>query len=152
MSAFPAIRIEGGLLGPEILDQLLAGELPGQRPSDFGLDARRNLTDEIAATFADARALWGVFQHRVDRLAEDDPATTETRDFWTVPLFRLLGYAPQYNPRAQEIDGQSFWVFYRADEAEGAPPCTSSARVRNWAAHRLPAGHASRRIPWFKNT
>jgi hypothetical protein len=122
MTAFPAIRVEGGLLGLETLDQLLAAELPGQRVSDFGLDARRNLTDEIAAAFADARALWGVFQHRLERLAEDDPATTETRDFWTVPLFRLLGYAPQYNPRAQEIDGQSFWVFYRADEAEDAPP------------------------------
>jgi hypothetical protein len=122
MAAFPAIRIEGGLLGTEILDQLLAGELPGQRSADFELDARRNLTDEIAGAFADARALWGVFQHRLDRLGEDDPATTETRDFWAIPLFRLLGYKPQYNPRAQEIDGQSFWVFYRANEAADAPP------------------------------
>jgi hypothetical protein len=122
MAAFPAIRIEGGLLGPETLDQLLAAELTGQRPADFELEARRNLTDEIAAAFADARALWGVFQRRLERLSDDDPATTDTRDFWAVPLFRLLGYAPQYNPRAQEIDGQSFWVFYRADEAEDAPP------------------------------
>jgi hypothetical protein len=63
-----------------------------------------------------------VLQHRLERLSDNDPATTDTRDFWAVPLFRLLGYAPQYNPRAQEIDGQSFWVFYRADETEDAPP------------------------------
>jgi hypothetical protein len=62
MATFPAIRIEGGLLGPDVLDQLLAAELPGQKPADFGLDGRRKLTDEIAAVFADARALWQVFQ------------------------------------------------------------------------------------------
>ncbi|GBD26185.1 hypothetical protein HRbin30_01515 [bacterium HR30] len=27
MSEFPAIRIEGGLLGPDVLDQLLAADL-----------------------------------------------------------------------------------------------------------------------------
>lgn len=57
MATFPAIRIEGGLLGPDVLDQLLAAELPGQKPADFGLDGRRKLTDEIAAVFAGARAL-----------------------------------------------------------------------------------------------
>jgi len=97
MTTFPAIRIEGGLLGPEILDQLLAGESPGQRPVDFRFDSRRNLTDEIAAAFADARALWGVFQNRLERLPESDLATTATRDFWAVPLFRLLGYEPRYS-------------------------------------------------------
>lgn len=45
MSAFPAIRIEGGLLGPDVLDQLLSAGLPGQRPAEFGLDGRRSLTD-----------------------------------------------------------------------------------------------------------
>jgi hypothetical protein len=57
MATSPAIRIEGGLLGPDVLDQLLAAELPGQKPADFGLDGRRKLTDEIAAVFAGARAL-----------------------------------------------------------------------------------------------
>ena len=31
-----SIRIEGGLLGPDVLDQLLAADLPGQRLADFG--------------------------------------------------------------------------------------------------------------------
>ena len=68
MSSFPSVRIEGGLLGPELLDQLVAGDLIGQKPPDFGLEPRRNLTDEISAIFADAHALWGVFQHRLSRL------------------------------------------------------------------------------------
>jgi hypothetical protein len=122
MAAFPAIRIEGGLLGPDLLDQLLAGELPGQRPADFGLDARRSLTDEIAAAFADARALWSVFQHRLERLPEDDVATSATRDAWAVPFLGLLGYELRYNQRAYEVDRLSFAVSHRAGEAEEAPP------------------------------
>ena len=49
MATFPAIRIEGGLLGPDVLEQLVSADLPGQKAADFGLEARRNLTDEIAA-------------------------------------------------------------------------------------------------------
>lgn len=59
MTMFPSIRIEGGLLGPDVLDQLLAGDLPGQRAADFGLEAKRSLTDEIAAAFADAPGALG---------------------------------------------------------------------------------------------
>ena len=94
MSSFPSIRIEGGLLGPELLDQVMAAAVPGQKPADFGLDPKRNLTDEIAAVFADSRALWGVFQNRLARLPDDDLATTVTRDAWAIPFFGLLGYLP----------------------------------------------------------
>jgi len=122
MASFPSIRIEGGLLGPEVLDQLLDASLPGQRPADFGLNGRRNLTDEIAANFADARALWGVFQHRLQRLPESDLATTVTRDAWVIPFLGLLGYEPRYNQRAYEVDGLSFAVSHRAGESEESPP------------------------------
>ena len=117
-----SIRIEGGLLGPDILDQLLAGDLPGQRPADFGLEGKRNLTDEIAAAFADARAFWGVFQHRLQRLPEDDLATSVTRDAWAIPFLGLLGYEPRYNPRAYEVDGLTFAISHRSGEAEDTPP------------------------------
>src|SRR5438128_485425 len=122
MSSFPSIRIEGGLLGPEVLDQVVAADLPGQKPADFGLEPKRNLTDEIAAAFADSRALWGVFQNRLTRLPEDDMATTVTRDQWALPFFALLGYQARYNPRAFEVDGQTFAISHRAAEAEDAPP------------------------------
>ena len=35
MAIFPSIRIEGGLLGPDIVEQLLAGTLPGQKSVDL---------------------------------------------------------------------------------------------------------------------
>jgi N-6 DNA Methylase len=122
MASFPSIRIEGGLLGPELLDQLAAGELRGQKPAEFGLEPRRNLTDEIAAVRADAQALWGVFQHRLARLPENDLATSVTRDAWIIPLLGLLGYEPRYNARAYEVDGFTFAISHRAGEAEDSPP------------------------------
>jgi hypothetical protein len=122
MATLSAIRIEGGLLGPDLFDQLLAGELPGQRPANFGIQGRRGLTEEIAAIFADARALWGVFQHRLERLSENDPATTVTRDAWAIPFFGLLGYELRYNQRAYDVDGLSFAISHRAGETEDALP------------------------------
>ncbi len=122
MSQFPAIRIEGGLLGPDTLEQLLAGELPGQKPKDFGLDGRHNLTEEIASAFADARTHWEVFQRRLARLPEDNPATSVTRDAWVIPFLSLLGYELRYSPHAHEIDGMTFAISHRAGEADDAPP------------------------------
>jgi hypothetical protein len=114
MSSFPSIRIEGGLLGPELLDQVIAADVPGQKPADFGLEPKRNLTDEIAAAFADSRTLWGVFQNRLTHLSEADLATTMTRDSWVIPFLSLLGYELTYNQRAHEIDGQTFAISHSA--------------------------------------
>jgi len=122
MSQFPAVRIEGGLLGPDTLEKLVAGELPGQKPKDFGLDGRRSMTDEIASVFADARTQWEVFQRRLERLPDSDPATSITRDAWLIPFLSLLGYELRYNVRAYEIDGATFAISHRAGEAEDAPP------------------------------
>ncbi len=122
MTALPSIRIEGGLLGSDLLDQLLAADLPGQKPADFGLEARRSLTDEAAALFADARALWVLFQNRLARLRPDDPATTVTRDAWVIPFLGLLGYELRYNQKAYDVDGLSFAISHQAGAGEDAPP------------------------------
>lgn len=122
MKTYPAIRIEGGLFAPDLLDLIIAGELPGQKPQDFGLtDRRRSLTDEIAAVFADAQALWGVFQHRLERVPETDPATSITRNFIT-SFLGLLGYDLLYNPRAYREGNLTFAISHRAGEAEYSPP------------------------------
>lgn len=122
MATFPSIRIEGGLLGPDVLDQLLAGDLSGQKPADFGLESRRSLTDEIAGIYADARSQWGIFQHRLQKLKPDDLATSVTRDAWLVPFLGLLGHEPTLNARAHEVDGLSFFISHRAGSAENTPP------------------------------
>ncbi len=145
MALTPSIRIEGGLLGPDVIEQLLSGELPGQRPADFGLQAKRNLTDEVAATFADARAMWGVFQRRLERVPETDVATSVTRDAWVIPFLGLLGYEPRFNPKAHEVDGLSFAVSHRASEADDSPP----VHIVGWRQElgRVPASGKPRLAP-----
>ncbi len=122
MKTLPAVRIEGGLFASDLVDQLLAEELPRQKARDFGLDGRRSLTDEIAAVFSDAQALWRVFQHRLERLPESDLGTTVTREAWVIPFLGLLGYELRYNQRAYVFGGLTFAVSHRAGEPEDAPP------------------------------
>jgi len=57
-----AITIEGGLISSDLVEQIAATpqDVSGQRPADFGLDAR--LSDEIQKGFSDALAYWSVFQ------------------------------------------------------------------------------------------
>jgi hypothetical protein len=118
----PAVRLEGGLLGPDILERLQEGALPGQKPADFNLSAGRSLVEEIAAVFQDARDLYHVFRRGLDRLLENDPATTLTRERWMIPFLGLLGYELRYNSRSYELGGQLFAVSHRAGENEDAPP------------------------------
>jgi very-short-patch-repair endonuclease len=122
MSEWAGVRIEGGLLGPDILEKLLAGDLPGQKPEDFGLASKRSLTEEIAMALATARTYWEAFQGRLARLPQADLGTSVTRDAWVIPFLSLLGYELHYNPRAQEVDGATFAISHRAGEAEEAPP------------------------------
>lgn len=119
---FPSIHIEGGLFASDLLEQLSAGALEGQKPADFGLPPGRNLTNEIGFTLQDVTKLWQVFQSRRSRLAEDDPGTSLTRAAWMVPFFSELGYDLQPNPRAYVIEGQTFAISHRAGTDEGAPP------------------------------
>ncbi len=113
MRVYPAVRIEGGLFAPDLLEKLISGDLPGQRPQDFGLEPRRSLTDEIAAIFSDARELWKVFKRRRERLPQAETGTSLTRNFWVIPFLSLLGYELRYNSSPPS---------HRAGEDEYAPP------------------------------
>jgi hypothetical protein len=119
-STYPSLRLEGGLFSPDLLEALTAADLPGQKPPDFRLPPGRSLTGEIAAAFNDARALWQVFQNRLERLPADDPATSATREFWVIPFLRLLGYDLRFNPRALEVDGAPFPISHAlgADQSQ----------------------------------
>ncbi|MDZ7314676.1 MAG: BREX-1 system adenine-specific DNA-methyltransferase PglX, partial [candidate division KSB1 bacterium] len=116
-----SLRIEGGLFSPDLLEALSRADLPGQKPADFGLSPRRALTDEIAAVYHDARALRQVFLHRLERLPEGDPATSETRELWMIPFLRLLGYELQYQPRAVELDGLTFSISHLLSPLPSSP-------------------------------
>jgi len=122
MSDFSGIRTEGGLFAPDLFDQLLKEELPGQKPRDFGFAGERGFTDEIAAVFADAQALWQVFQNRLRRLPEGELGTSMTRDSWVIPFLGLLDFELHYNRRAYVEAGLTFAISHRAGEDLYAPP------------------------------
>ncbi|MGB9863610.1 MAG: Eco57I restriction-modification methylase domain-containing protein [Candidatus Saccharicenans sp.] len=121
-STFTTLTIEGGLIGYDIIERIASGEECGQKPSDFGFDSKTRLSDEIAAAWSDARDFWHAFKHRLDRMSENDPATSITRDQWIIPLLSSLGYELIYQPKASEVDGLTFAISHRAGKDESAPP------------------------------
>lgn len=119
---YPSIRLEGGLLSAEVIDEVAAGSLPGQQPVDFGFSGSRPFIDEVAPVWAEALAQWKTFRAAVDRLPPDATAARETRDRWMAPLLSLLGYDLYRLPHAAEVDGLSFAFSHRAGPDEDAPP------------------------------
>jgi methylase of polypeptide subunit release factors len=122
MSAkFPSIRVEGGLLAPEVLDDIAEGKAPGQAPKDFNLSAR-HLLDEISSKWSDARDLWQTFSRRLSALPPGDSGVRLTRNQWMAPFLGELGYDLVYQDRAREIDGQTFAISHFAGADSTSPP------------------------------
>ena len=116
---YPSIRIEGAILSPDILGQVEA--LPGQRPSDFGIDTGTKVKDEIGRAWADAQDCWRVFQRKLETVKVGSNATTETRNLWMVPLLGLLRYNIEFQPRGTELDGRLYAISHRASNRADAP-------------------------------
>ncbi|MGQ9825676.1 MAG: hypothetical protein ACUVSK_11945, partial [Desulfotomaculales bacterium] len=140
---FPCLKVEGGLLAPDLLDRVYEGTAPGQKPADFGLSGR--LESEITAAWQEALEHWEAFSHRLERLPETDPATTVTRDQWVIPLLSLLGYELVYTPRAAEAEGKTYAISHRAGAGEEAPPVhVAGCRL---SLDRRPEGFGPRLAP-----
>lgn len=116
---YPSIRIEGGILSPDILERL--DDLPGQKPSEFGLDSSSKVKDEIARAWADAQDYWRIFQRKLDSLKAESPATTETRQQWMVPLLGLLGYQLEPQAKGTQLNDKNYPISHRATQRANAP-------------------------------
>ncbi len=123
---FPSIRTEGAILSPDIVGQI--EELPGQRPSDFDLDAGTKVKDEIARSWADAQDYWRIFQRKLQTVTKGSNATTETRNLWMIPLMGLLRYDIEYRPRGVELNGQIYAISHRATNRADTPVQVIGAR------------------------
>jgi len=116
---YPSIRIEGGILSPDILERL--DDLPGQKPSDFGLDSSAKVKDEIARAWADAQDYWRIFQRKLESLKPESPATTETRQQWMVPLLGLLGYQLEPQAKGTQLNDKNYPISHRMTQRASAP-------------------------------
>ena len=123
---YPSIRVEGAILSPDIFGQI--EDLPGQGPSDFGLDPGTRVKDEIARSWADAQDYWRIFQRKLETVREGGNATTETRNLWMVPLMGLLRYDIEYQARGTELDGRTYAISHRATNRANTPVQIIGAR------------------------
>jgi len=110
---YPCIRVEGSILAADILEKIEQGEVAGQKPSDFGLLADAKVKDEIVRAWADAQDLWRIFRRKFEATKEGVSATTETRNFWVVPLLGLLGYQLELARKGEEVLGKNYFLSHR---------------------------------------
>lgn len=118
---YPTITIEGTILSSEILDRLEADDTLGQKPSEYGLKPGARVKDEIARAWAESRLQWKIFQSKKERVRDDATGTSETRQFWIVPLLDTLGFHLAKTPRAEVVNGESYDISHVDPEIDDFP-------------------------------
>lgn len=110
---YTGINWEGGLIGPETLENLNeTSGLKGQNSSDFELDTP--VRDEIQSCWADSVQQWKIFKTRIEREdSKDKYGTTRTRQFWIQPLLGFLGFDIE-SKTAEQIGEKSFAISHKA--------------------------------------
>jgi hypothetical protein len=102
---FPTLRPEGGLLPPDLLARIAAGdpELGGLNPADYGLDRSDRLGEAAARAWGRAKAYWAAFRAAQEGLAAGESGVTETRQQWlrwTCSASETIWIAPHQPRRA----------------------------------------------------
>jgi hypothetical protein len=117
---FPSINIQGNILNSEIIDKIVNEDLKHQDPVSFGLRKNDRLREEIGLAWSAIRGLWQTFQLRRGRIADNESGTSETRNFWMLPLFTTLGYDVE-KANAEMMDNKSYAISHRAANLQGFP-------------------------------
>lgn len=119
---FPSIDIQGAILSADLLAKIRSEQASFQQGKDFQPDlSNAKLKDEISLVWREVRDQWNIFKSKKARLKEGDSGTTETRNFWIVPLLTNLGYNLSFSKSAEEINGKSFLIGFRDPNLDGFP-------------------------------
>jgi|JFJP01.1.fsa_nt_gi hypothetical protein len=119
---FPSIEIQGSIISADLFGKIRSEQASFQQGKDFNKDfTNARLKDEISAAWQDAKGQWAIFRNKLSRVKEGETGTTETRNFWIVPLLTNLGYNLNYNRQAEEINGKTFPIPYRDGLLDGFP-------------------------------
>ncbi len=119
---FPSIDIQGSIISSDLLGKIRSEQASFQQGKDFNKEfTNARLKDEISSAWQDAKGQWTIFQNKLTRLKEGETATTETRNFWIVPLLSNLGYNLNFSRQAEELNGKSFPIAYRDSQLDGFP-------------------------------
>jgi len=119
---FPSIDIQGSIISSELLGKIRSEQATFQQGKDFRHDfTTAKLKDEISSAWQDAKGQWTIFQNKLNRLNDGDTGTTETRNFWIVPLLSNLGYNLNFSRQSEELNGKPFPISYRDSQLDGFP-------------------------------
>ncbi|MGB5599175.1 MAG: hypothetical protein WBM66_10695, partial [Thiothrix litoralis] len=88
--SFDTLRLEGGLLLPDILERAAQGKLNSQQATDYQIPKGLKLQDEYSRSFQIARAQWKAFSAQLER--KDLDAQAVTQQFVLELLRDALGY------------------------------------------------------------
>lgn len=116
----PSIRIEGNILSSEILELIASGEAVQQQPKDFGFAPGVKVKDEVAKAWADTKSLYQIFRRRMEEVPESESGVQETRRFWMILFFELLGYHLERTD-AEIVAGKSYAISHRASNLDHFP-------------------------------
>ncbi len=113
---FETIGSEGGLLPPELLKRIAAGdgELPGLAATDYHLEPGARLGEAVTRSWNRLLGAWASFREARSKLGDGAPDAGMTRERWLLPLFQELGYGRLLAARGGiEIEGRTVPVSHR---------------------------------------
>lgn len=129
-------RLEGGLLPADLLNQLDALQLPGQKPSAYDIPKGLSLRDEIGRYWRIAQAQWASFDTKRQR--EDLANPTATAQRWMEDLLtQVFGFSDlTADGHARVIGERHFPITHHA--FAGGVPLVLCAPGRSALDERLP--------------
>ena len=123
-STFTTIHTEGALLPVDLLARIAANDagLESLSPESYHLAPGEKINEAVNRSWNRLNGLWGAFKTARGRLGPGDPGTTLTRERWLLPLFQELGFGRLSTARAEEIEGKSYPISHRWDQAGAHVP------------------------------
>jgi len=112
---------DGGMLPPDLLDQVLAGQEGGQSPRDFGIATEADLRREVDTAWAQARHHWASLQMSASRPGAAARNRSLTRDLWLVPLLEILGFELASQSQALHVQDATYAISHVGVHPAGIP-------------------------------
>ena len=110
-SAFVTVDSQGGLLPPDLLARIAAGQVDGLDPQrDYHLAPNERLNEAISRSWNRVQAAWTSYKDSLAKLPLGGSATTETRERWLLVLFQELGFGRLQPSRTLDVGGRTYAV------------------------------------------
>ncbi|MBF6446212.1 N-6 DNA methylase [Nocardia elegans] len=110
--SFVGVRVQGGLLPADLLQRLTqpGTDVSGLKSGDYHLAAGESVRDAANRVWAYLRGVWAGYREALAKLPESDPATSLTRERFSLVLLDQLGYGrvPRTPKGGLVADGETY--------------------------------------------